>query len=49
MQVKRALKEGGASREFYMGELVTHVVSDMPLDGETLKLTGQDHAVVHVC
>jgi hypothetical protein len=47
--VKRVLKENGASREFYMGELVTHVISDLPLDEETGKQVGQDHVVVHVC
>lgn len=43
------MKEGGASREFYMGELVTHIISDVPLDPESSKLTGQDQVIVHVC
>lgn len=44
------MKEGGATREFYMGELVTHVLSDVPVDSEIVssELTGQDLVTVHV-
>lgn len=47
-QVKQILKEGGASREFYMSELVTHVISDVPVDSDTLAVKGQDHVTDHV-
>ena len=42
------MKQEGASREFYMSELVTHVISDVP-DPETTPTAGQDHVSVHVC
>lgn len=42
------MKEGGGSREFYMSELVTHVISDVPVDSEELHFKGQDHVTVRV-
>ena len=48
MQVKQALKKGGASREFYISDLVTHIISDLPVKAETLPLKGQDHVIVNV-
>lgn len=47
--MKQVLKEGGASREFYMSELVTHVISDYPVDSDTLAFKGQDYVTAHVC
>ena len=42
------MKEGGASREFYMGGLVSHVISDVPVDQDTLADRGKDCVIVHV-
>ncbi len=52
-KVKQVLKEGGAAREFYISELVTHVIRDEPAtkdaDGQTQgdDQTG-DSVTVHV-
>lgn len=46
--MKQILKEGGASREFYMSELVSHVISDVPVDPEVLSFKGQGHVTVNV-
>lgn len=42
------MKEGGASKEFYMSELVTHVISDLLVDPESLPVTGHDYVTVNV-
>lgn len=56
-QVKQILKRGGASREFYISELVTHVISDEPAGGDgegsahdraVSPLQGHDHVTVKV-
>lgn len=45
--MKLVLKEGGASREFYHSELVTHIISDSPLSSEEEAIPLKD-VVVHV-
>ncbi len=49
-QVKQLLKEGGASREFYYSELVTHVISDGSISTSTdgIPEDFNRHTVVHV-
>ncbi len=49
LQVKQVFKEGGASREFYLSELVTHIISDVPVDREALSLESRDCVIVNVC
>ena len=46
LQVKNILKEGGGVREFYLNELVTHVITESPPDPATLPLS--DVVVVKV-
>ena len=51
IQVKQILKRGGASREFYISELVTHVISDEPVsssDETSQDLQKHDHVIVNV-
>lgn len=46
-QIKQTLREAGASREFYMSDLVTHVISDStPIDPEIV--LSKNHVTVHV-
>ncbi|XP_064405411.1 PAX-interacting protein 1-like isoform X4 [Halichondria panicea] len=37
-EVKAAMKEGGATREFYLNDIVTHILSDAPIDPNTVSL-----------
>ena len=46
VQVKAAMKEGGATREFYLNDIVTHILSDAPIDPNTVSLL--DCHVLHV-
>lgn len=46
MQVKQLLKRGGAVREFYMSDLVTHIITDSPLDPTTT--INPDITIIHV-
>lgn len=49
LKVKQLMKEGGGSREFYMSDLVTHVISDVQVEPGTLPATEQQEFVtVHV-
>ena len=32
------MRSGGASREFYLSDLVTHIISDSPIEQSTLSL-----------
>ena len=48
-QIKQVLKEGDASREFYMSDLVTHVISDVPVEAEeSVPISRQECCLVHV-
>ena len=46
LQVKNILKQGGGVREFYLNELVTHIIAESPPDPATLPLS--DVTVVKV-
>ena len=48
--MKQLLREGGASREFYYSELVTHIISDGPVSASVEGVSGDfnKHTVVHV-
>ena len=50
--MKQVLKKGGAAREFYISELVTHIIRDEPKagdEGEEEEGAGQgDTVTVHV-
>lgn len=37
--MKNILKEGGGVREFYLNELVTHIIAESPPDPATLPLS----------
>ena len=45
-QVKNILKRGGGMREFYLNELVTHIITESPPDPATLPIS--DVTVVKV-
>ena len=45
-QVKNILKQGGGMREFYLNELVTHIIAESPPDPATLPIS--DVTVVKV-
>lgn len=48
-QVKQVLKKGGASREFYISELVTHVISDDPVaNDDPAQDENHNHVTVNV-
>lgn len=46
-QVKQLMRQGGAVREFYMSDLVTHLITDAPLEPSVA--ANPDITIVHVC
>ena len=46
-QVKQLMRQGGAVREFYMSDLVTHLITDSPLEPSVA--ANPDITIVHVC
>ncbi len=45
-QVKAAMKDGGGTREFYLNDTVTHILSDTAIEPDTVRLL--DCHVLHV-
>ena len=39
LQVKNILKQGGGMREFYINELVTHIITESPPDPASLPIS----------